>query len=93
MGKLAERIKEARIKREIGVRELATRAGITPGYLSRIEARGEIPTGEVICRLAEALGVPPEQLLDLAKADYINKANADVSQKHKEALRLFRKGK
>ncbi len=93
MGKLAERIKAARRKHELGVRELAARVRVTPGYLSRIEGRGEIPTGELLCRLSEALQIPAEQLLELAKAELLEKTKEEVSQKHAEALRLFRRGK
>jgi transcriptional regulator with XRE-family HTH domain len=93
MGKLAERIKGARTKQELGVRDLAARVGVTAGYISRIEGRGEIPTGDVLCRISEALKVPAEELLDLAKADLLEKTKTDISQKHAEALRLFRRGK
>jgi hypothetical protein len=48
---------------------------------------------EVLCRISEALKVPPEELFELAKADFLEKTQLDLSKKHAEALRLFRRDK
>jgi len=44
------------------VRELATKAGITPATITRIENQGHLPTNTVIRKLAEALGIEPIEL-------------------------------
>jgi transcriptional regulator with XRE-family HTH domain len=93
VSKLAGRIKKARTKEGLSVRDLAARVGVSPGYISRIEGRGEVPTAEVLCRLSDVLKIPAESLLAEAKADLLEKAKQDISQKHAEALRLFRRSK
>ena len=49
------------------LRKTAERIGIQPSYLSKIE-RGELPPPgeEVICRLAQDLGLDPDVLLAMA---------------------------
>ncbi len=44
--------------------ELAKRAGISRGYLARLEAGQQSPTLEVIEKLARALHVKPGQLFE-----------------------------
>jgi transcriptional regulator with XRE-family HTH domain len=53
--------------RSFSLRQVAERAGIEPGYLSRIE-RSEVapPSEEVVRRLAETLDEDPDILLALA---------------------------
>ena len=93
MGKLADKVKAKRDQLGISVREFAVRLGVSPGYVSRIEVREEIPSPEKICKIAYALGIDPEVLLDLAKDDVLNRTKEDLSQKHADALRLFRRKK
>jgi hypothetical protein len=47
----------------------------------------------MICKIADALETKPEELLDLAKDDVLNRTKEDLSQKHTEALRLYRRKK
>jgi transcriptional regulator with XRE-family HTH domain len=93
MGKLADKVKAKRDQLGISVREFAVRLGVSPGYVSRIEVRDEIPSPEMICKIADALEIKPEELLDLAKDDVLNRTKEDLSQKHTEALRLYRRKK
>ena len=59
-----------------GLRSLAGRIGIVPGYLSRIERELVPPPGEqTIKALAEELGEDPDLLLALA-----GKVSSDVAQ-------------
>lgn len=47
--------------------QLATSAGLTPSYLSLIENRKKPPPSDTVCeRLADVLGVPPRELLEVA---------------------------
>lgn len=62
---VGERIQKCRIEKGISAAELARRAKITKSYLSEIESGGESkrPSGEVLFRLAEALGTTIADLL------------------------------
>jgi transcriptional regulator with XRE-family HTH domain len=93
MGKLANKVKANREQLGISVRELAVKLGVSPGYVSRVEIRNEIPSPEMICKIADALETKPEELLALAKDDVLNRTKEDLSQKHTEALRLYRRKK
>jgi transcriptional regulator with XRE-family HTH domain len=60
----ARRIRALRSSRGISQAELATAAGLSRGYLSRVEIGMQSPTLEVIERLAAALKVKPSDLLE-----------------------------
>jgi transcriptional regulator with XRE-family HTH domain len=52
--------------RRFSLRQVATRAGIEPSYLSKVERGEEAPPSErTICALAEDLGEDPDLLLAL----------------------------
>ena len=57
------RIKALRAKRDITQAELAARAGISHGYLARLETGRQDPTITTLEKLAKALRVPVEKLL------------------------------
>jgi transcriptional regulator with XRE-family HTH domain len=61
--KIAMRIKALRGKRKITQAELAERAGISHGYLARLETGRQDPTITTLEKLAKALKVPVEKLL------------------------------
>jgi transcriptional regulator with XRE-family HTH domain len=60
----ARRIRALRSSRGISQAELARAAGLSRGYLSRVEIGMQSPTLEVIERLAAALKVRPADLLE-----------------------------
>ena len=86
-------IKQSRETRGLTVRALADAIGKSPGYISRIEVRGEIPSVELVVELATALGGDAEQFLECAKNDSMERATNEVETKYQDALALFRKGK
>jgi transcriptional regulator with XRE-family HTH domain len=61
--KIAMRIKALRARRKITQAELAERAGISHGYLARLETGRQDPTITTLEKLAKALKVPVEKLL------------------------------
>jgi transcriptional regulator with XRE-family HTH domain len=61
--KIAMRIKALRAKRKITQAELAERAGISHGYLARLETGRQDPTITTLEKLAKALKVPIGRLL------------------------------
>ena len=67
MSALAQRLRQLREQRGVTVRQFADEIQKSAGYVSRIEARGEIPSPELLCVIADAYGVGAEELLNLAK--------------------------
>lgn len=91
MTALGDRLRQLRTTSGYSVRDLADRLGKTGGYISRIEVRGEIPSPELLCAIADIFKVAPEGLLQLAKADQIVKTERDIDAKHASTLSLYRK--
>ena len=57
-------LKTLRTAQEMGLRELAKKAKVPPGYLAELEAgKKKNPSLDVLKRLAKALGVPVTELL------------------------------
>ncbi|HEX4128948.1 MAG TPA: helix-turn-helix transcriptional regulator [Pirellulales bacterium] len=93
MSVLSERIRELREQKNLTVRRFADALEKTPGYISRVEGRGEIPSPELLCKMAKVLGAKPEELLELAKESQLRRVEEDIRARHSAALNLFRKGK
>jgi transcriptional regulator with XRE-family HTH domain len=52
-------------KHDLGLRELARKAKVPPGYLAELESGKKTnPSLDVLKRLAKALGVPVTELLE-----------------------------
>jgi transcriptional regulator with XRE-family HTH domain len=57
-------LRTLRASRELGLRELAKKAKVPPGYLAELEAgKKKNPSLDVLKKLAKALGVPVTELL------------------------------
>jgi transcriptional regulator with XRE-family HTH domain len=90
----AERIKELRQAKSWSVYDLANAIRVkSRGYVSKIEARGEIPSPEMIIRLADALDADAKELFELAKTDKSHQLTQSIHKKYDEGYALFRKGK
>ena len=57
------RLREWRERRLLTQRELAERVGMTPGSINRIERGVHRPRLGTVRKLAEALGVDPDELI------------------------------
>jgi XRE family transcriptional regulator, fatty acid utilization regulator len=90
---LGKRIRELRSKRGLTVRQFAEILGKSPAYVSKIEARGEIPSAELLCIIANSLETDLDELLRLAKKSQLDRTAKDIDQKQAAALALFRKHK
>jgi transcriptional regulator with XRE-family HTH domain len=55
-------VSEQRKKQNMTIRKLAELSGVSTGYISEVERGEKKPTIEVLCKLAVALGVKPEEL-------------------------------
>lgn len=62
--KLGRKILNLRLDRRLEQQELARECGITPGGISRIESGENSPSADTLWRIASALLVPMEYLLD-----------------------------
>lgn len=88
---LGSTIRGIRERRGYSVRQFAAMLGKTPGYVSRIEARGEQPSPELLLRIAELLETDAAELLRLAKETQLAKTEKEIDGRHASALTLFRK--
>jgi transcriptional regulator with XRE-family HTH domain len=58
-------LKTLRTSKDLGLRELAEKAKVPPGYLAELESgKKKNPSLDVLKRLARALGVPVTELLE-----------------------------
>ena len=57
-------LKALRTSQDMGLRELAKKAKVPPGYLAELEAGKKNPSLDVLKKLAKALGVPVTELLE-----------------------------
>ncbi|MCM3718505.1 helix-turn-helix domain-containing protein [Fictibacillus phosphorivorans] len=65
MQNIGEQIKRIRLKKGLSITKLAMIAKISKGYLSSIESHKTNPSAHMIQKLAKALEVPVEQLLNV----------------------------
>jgi transcriptional regulator with XRE-family HTH domain len=63
---LGERIRDARLSKERGLRDLARQLEITPSYLSDIEADRRAPAEPLLREVALLLDLNIDELVDLA---------------------------
>lgn len=69
MKTFGETLRDLRAAQDLGLRETAVKAGISPAYLSRIERGKErAPRGEIIKELARLLAADPDVLFRLAES-------------------------
>jgi len=87
----AQKIRELRNKRGWSVYDLARKIDTTAGYISKIEARGEIPSPKTIIKLAEVLQVDAQKLLDIAKTEKGEQVKQNIIKKYDEQFSLYRK--
>ena len=96
----ARKIRELRNKKGWSVYDLAKKLkndkrgkAMTAGYISKIEARGEIPSPGMIVQLAEIFKVSTEELFEIAKQEKAEQLKKNVVQKYDDALSLYRKSR
>lgn len=65
-----ERLKEARLKKNLTQEDLAERCGSSDRYIRDLEKGRKIhPSAEVICQLASVLEIPMEALMEVGQED------------------------
>lgn len=80
-------LKRLRTLTGMTVRDLASALGKSVGYIGKIEAQGEIPTGELICEVARVFGQRPEPLMELAKRSLLAQTEREIERRYSHALR------
>ncbi len=89
MKSFGETIRELRIAQDLGLRETATKVGISPAYLSRIERGKERPPRpEIIKELARVLAADPDVLFCLSSST--DPEVVDYLHSQPEAMNLLR---
>jgi transcriptional regulator with XRE-family HTH domain len=89
MAKFGETIRELRLAQDLGLRDTAGKAGISPAYLSRIERGKERPPRpEVIKALAKVLAADPDVLFRLSSST--DPELTELLQDRPATLRLLR---
>ena len=84
---LGSRLRQLRNKKDLGLREAATRAGITHGYLSQIESdKVKEPAPQVLQKLAEAYDEP--FILLMQWAGYLEEDPEGLSANQARALKI-----
>ena len=63
---------------------------VSPSFISQIEIYGAIPSPEVIFKIADVINWPPEKLLDLAKAEKLDKYKKSLDAKYSDAFKNFK---
>lgn len=61
------KLKEVRIRQKLTINALSTKSGVSKAHISYIENGIRIPTLDILCRLAKALGVEPGELFKCTK--------------------------
>jgi len=73
-GRLGAYLRERRALAQLSVREMARLADISNAYLSQIERGLHVPSLRVLRALADALGIPVEDLIHVDRAEQRQKA-------------------
>lgn len=86
-----KKLQAARLRADLSQREVAERVGITVTTVSRYEITPVLPSVAMAAQLAQAVGVPLDQLAGFAEADtelvvLARKLGAALSGAHREAL-------
>lgn len=58
------KLKSVRVRHNMTIESLAEISGVSKSHISDIETGQRMPTIKVLCKLAKALGVSPEELYD-----------------------------
>ncbi|PYY10183.1 MAG: hypothetical protein DMG69_08015 [Acidobacteria bacterium] len=79
---MGRELKRLRVEHDLTVRELGTRIGKSAGYVGQIETQGEVPTPDLIRKLAEVLGEQPDGLLAAARKSLLAQTERHLNEKY-----------
>ena len=84
------RSKQWTVKDLIKKLESKGQKSISPAYITRIEQYGEIPSPELICRIADVFNYDQKKLLECAKRIKIQRFDKALKEKYQKAVGLYR---
>lgn len=76
---LGGKIRTARMKKHMKMKQLATQAGITPNYLGLIERGKKTPANDLAIKIANALEITPQELINGTSETCIEMKNVNTS--------------
>lgn len=88
-------IQECRKQKGWTVREFIEKLGIdlSPAYITKIEIHGEIPSPELICRMADVFGLSEKRLWETAKSNKMESISETMEAKYQKVAGLYRQKK
>ncbi|MFA5880259.1 MAG: helix-turn-helix transcriptional regulator [Candidatus Margulisiibacteriota bacterium] len=63
---------------------------LSPTYITKIEVYGEIPSPEVICKIADVFNFDEKELLERAKQNKVERFEKSLEEKYQKASGLYR---
>jgi XRE family transcriptional regulator, fatty acid utilization regulator len=87
---IAQRVKEHRLRRKLSQRQLDAKAGVSHGYVSKLELGQVNPTLGQLRKIAVALAVPVEDLIGGEVALEAEPELAPEEQEREEAFEFLR---
>ena len=90
--KFGQLIKELRKKKNWTAKDFLEKLNIegsklSSSYITKIEVYGEIPSPEIICKMADVLLFGVEALVELAKKIKITRFEKSLNEKYKKAIK------
>lgn len=89
---LADRLRDLRQKNGLSQEGLAVQIGIRGQQIWRYENGSQLPTADIIVRLAMALGTSADYLLGIAGDPALPEINHELSQQEHAAIDAWRRG-
>jgi len=84
-----ETIKNARLAKDLSLRDLAELTGLDHSYIGRLEKNSSTPSRETVTKLAKALNIPENELMVIA--GYIEAEDKELKEKILEVLEKNKK--
>lgn len=84
---LGEHVRDLRIKKDMGVRELGREVDVSGVHISSIEKNKAIPSPELLCKIAKKLGADVDKLQSMA--NQVDPDVIDVIKKSPSAVPSF----
>ena len=76
-----ETIKNARLAKDLSLRDLAELTGLDHSYIGRLEKNSSTPSRETVTKLAKALNIPENELMVIA--GYIEAEDKELRENHR----------
>jgi len=95
---LGEIVRSFRKKNKLSAKQFIERlkeigSTLSPAFITKLEVHGEVPSPDLICKLAEVIGHSPEELLKIARESKIQDYHNSLEKKYKDALSYYRQQK